>query len=164
MMVWKTWEMALGGCLFITLDCAQGYHQLQVYFQDQDKLALFGVDGKKYTFTVMPFGSVNASLFHIAIICCMQAQWTDLFHLFMNNNAEIVTAKKNLPPLVTPHLLQSNKPSDFYDGRCLPDVTPNGQFVLRLGSGLKTPPPSTTYTASCLALAEATVKIPCAVG
>jgi len=33
----------------ISIDCAQGYYQIRVWYADQEKLAFFGPDGKKYT-------------------------------------------------------------------------------------------------------------------
>eukprot|EP00978_Attheya_sp_CCMP212_P026084 scaffold85103_cov48-Attheya_sp.AAC.3 len=53
---------------FISLDARQGYHQVSVRLCDQEKLAFFGSDGKKYTFTVMPFGPRNAPAFYTAMM------------------------------------------------------------------------------------------------
>ena len=36
-----------GVLYFISIDCAQGYHQIQVYEKDQEKLVFFGPDGNK---------------------------------------------------------------------------------------------------------------------
>ena len=49
-----------GRLYFISLDNKTGYHQISVRFADQEKLAFFAPDNKKYTFTVMPFGPRNA--------------------------------------------------------------------------------------------------------
>ena len=57
-----------GQLYFITLDCLQGYHQINVYYWGQDKLALFGPDRKKYISTVMSFGPGNAPPCYTAII------------------------------------------------------------------------------------------------
>jgi hypothetical protein len=44
-----------GRLFFISLDNKTGYHQISVRFYDQEKLAFFGPNHKKYTFVVMPF-------------------------------------------------------------------------------------------------------------
>ena len=49
---------------FISLDNKTGYHQIGVRFANQDKLAFFGPDGKKYIFSVMPFSLCNAPAFY----------------------------------------------------------------------------------------------------
>ena len=137
-----------GRLYFITLDCAQGYHQIRVYYKDQDKLAFFGPDGKMYTFTVMPFGPVNAPPFYTAMIRRMQAEWTHLYQLFMNNAAATVMATTDLQSLVTPHLPRSSTPSKYCGGECLPDIIPNDMYVLKANSGNATPAPEEVYTAS----------------
>ena len=38
-----------GKLYFISIDYAQGYHQIRVWCQDQEKLSFFGPDEKKYT-------------------------------------------------------------------------------------------------------------------
>lgn len=48
---------------FISLDAAQGYNQISVRKCDQQKLAFFAPDNKKYTFSVMPFGPTNTPNF-----------------------------------------------------------------------------------------------------
>ncbi|MGH7974284.1 MAG: reverse transcriptase family protein, partial [bacterium] len=50
---------ASGRIYFISVDARQGFHQIRVRECDQEKLAFFGPDGKKYTFVVMPFGPMN---------------------------------------------------------------------------------------------------------
>ena len=137
-----------GRLYFITLDCAQGYHQIRVYYWDQDKLAFFGPDGKKYTFTVIPFGPVNAPPFYTAMIRHMQAEWTHLYQLFINNAAATVMATKDLPSLVTPHLPRSSTPSQYCGGECLPDIIPNDEYVLKANNSNATPAPEEVYTAS----------------
>ena len=53
------------GCLyFTTVVCAQGYHQIRVWYSDQDKMAFFAPDGKQYTYTVLLFGPVNVPPFY----------------------------------------------------------------------------------------------------
>ena len=92
-----------GWLCFIALDFAQGYHQIRAYYQDQEKLAFYGPDGRKYTFTVMLFWPVNTPLFYMAMIRRIQVEWAHLFQLFMNNDVATVMANKGLPALVTPH-------------------------------------------------------------
>ena len=58
-----------GGMLwFICLGKAQGYHQIGVRKCDRQKLALFGPEGLKWTFKVLPFGPTNAPPFYTAMI------------------------------------------------------------------------------------------------
>ena len=52
----------------ITMDAKQGYHQISLRKYDVEKLAFFAPDNKKYAFTVMPFGPVNAPTFYTCII------------------------------------------------------------------------------------------------
>ncbi len=40
-------------------DAPMGYHQLAVAFGSQEKLAFQGVDAKKWTYNMMPFGPTN---------------------------------------------------------------------------------------------------------
>ena len=48
---------------FICLDATQSYHHIRVRKCDMDKLAFFAPDGKKYTYTVMPFGATKRAHF-----------------------------------------------------------------------------------------------------
>jgi hypothetical protein len=57
-----------GRLYFISLDNKTGYHQIGVGFADQDKLPFFWPDGKKYTFSVMPFGPRNAPAFYTCMM------------------------------------------------------------------------------------------------
>ena len=76
-----------GKLFFISIYCAQGYHQKRVWWQDQEKLAFFMPDGKKYTYSIIPFGPVKAPLFDIAMIRRFQAEWIRLFQLYCSNDA-----------------------------------------------------------------------------
>ena len=96
----------------------------------------------------MPFGPVNAPPFYTAMIRRMQAEWTHLFQLFMNNTAATVMNGKDLPRLVAPHLPRSSLSSRFCEGECLPDIIPNDEYVLKDKINITTAPPSATYTAS----------------
>ena len=44
---------------FIIMDALQGYHQIKVRQEDQQKLAFYAPDGQIYTYQVMPFGPRN---------------------------------------------------------------------------------------------------------
>ena len=57
-----------GVLYFISIDCAEGYNRINVYWKDQEKLAFFGSDGNTWTFTVTHFGRVNASPVYTAMI------------------------------------------------------------------------------------------------
>lgn len=69
-----------GKMFFISLDAKQGYHQIRVKEIDQEKLAFFAPNGKKYTFTVMPFGPTNAPSFYTCMMNDFQSDWTKLFY------------------------------------------------------------------------------------
>ena len=68
-----------GRLYFISLDNKTGYHQIGVRFANQDKLAFFGPDGKKYTFNVMPFGSHNAPAFYTRMMLVFRGEYDSLF-------------------------------------------------------------------------------------
>ena len=68
-----------GKMFFISLDAKQGYHQIRVKEIDQPKLAFFAPNGKKYTFTVMPFGPTNAPSFYTCMMNDFKTDWTLLF-------------------------------------------------------------------------------------
>jgi hypothetical protein len=63
----------------ITVDARQGYHQVAVRLLDQEKLAFFAPDNKKYTWKVMPFGPTNAPAFYTAMMGAFQGEWDKLF-------------------------------------------------------------------------------------
>jgi hypothetical protein len=63
----------------ITVDARQGYHQVAVRKLDQEKLAFFAPDGKKYTWKVMPFGPMNAPAFYTAMMGAFKVEWDKLF-------------------------------------------------------------------------------------
>ena len=74
----------------ITVDARQGYHQVAVRKLDQEKLAFFAPDGKKYTWKVMPFGPMNAPAFYTAMMGAFKVEWDKLFiqELTKNNFSE----------------------------------------------------------------------------
>ena len=70
-----------GRVYFISLDAAQGYHQIKVRDKDKPKLAFFGPDDKKYTYKVMPFGPRNAPTCYTAMTRTIQDEATKLFRM-----------------------------------------------------------------------------------
>ena len=61
-------ELGSTGIFFITVYNKQGYHQISVRACDVEKVTFFGPDNKKYGFTVIPFGPVNAPLFYTCMM------------------------------------------------------------------------------------------------
>jgi hypothetical protein len=59
-------------------DAPQGYHQICVAKTSQEKLAFASPDTTKWTYNVMPFGSVNGPSTFIAFIHDMNGTWQDL--------------------------------------------------------------------------------------
>lgn len=73
----------LGICIgdmifFIALDAKQGYHQIAVKHCDQEKLAFFAPDNRKYCYTVMPFGPTNAPAFYTCMMHQFKGEWDEL--------------------------------------------------------------------------------------
>jgi hypothetical protein len=68
-----------GKLFFISLDARSGYNQVAVRACDQDKLAFFSPDGKKYTFGVMPFGPRNAPDIYTCMMHVLATEWKSLF-------------------------------------------------------------------------------------
>jgi hypothetical protein len=68
-----------GKLYFISLDARSGYHQIAVRECDQDKLAFFGADGRKWTYPVMPFGTKNAPGVYTCMMHFMSTEWNELF-------------------------------------------------------------------------------------
>jgi hypothetical protein len=60
------------------LDAPQGFHQIGVDEQSQEKLAFAGPYTRKYTYKVMPFGPVNGSVTFVIFIYDCKADWDDL--------------------------------------------------------------------------------------
>jgi hypothetical protein len=59
-------------------DAPQGYHQIRVAKESQEKLAFAGPNATKWTYNVMPFGPVNGPSTFIAFIHNMDGTWKDL--------------------------------------------------------------------------------------
>ena len=71
---------------FISMDAFQGYHQVKVREQDKEKLAFFAPNNRKYTFTVMPFGPMNAPAFYSKMMLDFKKEWTTLFLMQIRNH------------------------------------------------------------------------------
>ena len=52
----------------VTVDANQGYHQISVYYLYRYKLAFFEPNNRKYTFKVVPFGTMNDPGFYTCIM------------------------------------------------------------------------------------------------
>jgi hypothetical protein len=59
-------------------DAPQGYHQIRVAKESQEKLAFTGPNATKWTYNVMHFGPVNGPLTFSAFIHDMDGTWKDL--------------------------------------------------------------------------------------
>jgi hypothetical protein len=61
-------------------DAPQGYHQIGVERELQEKLAFAGHDATKWAYNVMPFGPVNGPATFIAFIQDVDSLWKELAH------------------------------------------------------------------------------------
>ena len=77
----------------ISLDARQGYHQVEVRFADQEKLAFFTPSDEKFCFTVIPFGPTNAPSFYTAMMKDFKTECDDMFII-------LVTAMKTYNTLI----------------------------------------------------------------
>jgi hypothetical protein len=59
-------------------DAPQGYHQIRVAKESQEKLAFAGPNATKWTYNVMPFGPVNGPSRFISFIHNMDGTWKDV--------------------------------------------------------------------------------------
>ena len=80
-------ELGSTGIYFIIVDAKQGYHQIAVRKCDVEKLAFFGPDNKKYGFTAMPFGPMNAPPFYTCMMGAFKIEWDLLFVELMTGYA-----------------------------------------------------------------------------
>ena len=125
-----------GVIYFICLDAAQGYHQVRVRACDMEKLAFFAPNGKKYTFTVMPFGPRNAPTFYTLITRIIQEEATTLFKLICNNKRVDLDATSSLQP----DFVVSKLPrTDDYKISCSGDYLPNLKVDTSHSSSDKSP-------------------------
>jgi hypothetical protein len=63
---------------YILLDAAAGYHQVQLSESSMAKTAFFAPHGRKYCWTVMPFGLKNAPPVYVAMMHDLKELWTEL--------------------------------------------------------------------------------------
>ena len=111
-----------GVIYFICLDAAQGYHQVRVQACDMENLAFFAPNGKKYTFTVMPFEPRNAPTFYTLITRIIQEEATSLFKMLCNNIEVDLDPSASLQP----DFIVSKLPrTDDYTLSCGGDYLPN---------------------------------------
>ena len=68
-----------GTLFWICVDAKAGYHQIAVALDSQEKLAFYLPDGSKVTWTVMPFGPMNAPAIYTCMMFSMRREWTALF-------------------------------------------------------------------------------------
>jgi hypothetical protein len=59
-------------------DTPQGYHQIRIAKESQEKLAFAGPNATKWTYNVMPFGPVNGPSTFIAFIHDMDRTWKNV--------------------------------------------------------------------------------------
>ena len=72
-------SLAFGdGKWFWLMDAPQGYHQLRVEKNSQEKLAFAGPNATKFTWNVMPFGPVNGPPIFIMFMHDMNGTWQDV--------------------------------------------------------------------------------------
>ena len=102
---------------------------------------------KKYTYTVLPFGPVNAPSFYTAMIRQFQAEWTHLFNFFSNNAFENVKQDPFHPVPTVPQFARSGVEDEFRKGMYLPLIKADPEFVLGGKDGESKPAPSETCTA-----------------
>lgn len=72
-------QMCIGKAAFkILMDAFSGYHQIKVDAASSSKTALAGSGGRKYRYTVMPFGLVNGPVIFVVMIHDLKRHWDDL--------------------------------------------------------------------------------------
>ena len=136
-----------GMIFFICLDAAQGYHQIRVRAADMEKLAFFAPDGRKYTYTVMPFGPRNAPTFYTLVTRMIQDEATALFRLLCNETEVNLHRDESLQP----EFIVSNLPrTDDYDQSCsgthLPNLAVTDHGSKDIDNPLMTSNPSNSYS------------------
>jgi hypothetical protein len=73
-------EFGIGAWMWM-FDSPMGFHQLAVALASRKKLAFQGVDGIKWTYTVMPFGPTNGPATFINFIHDLDSVWKEEAHL-----------------------------------------------------------------------------------
>jgi hypothetical protein len=85
--------LAFGTAIWFWMwDAPQGYHQIHVTKDSQEKLAFAGPNATKWTYNVMPFSLVNGPFTFIAFIHDMNGTWQELAcSLGLNINEDMNT-------------------------------------------------------------------------
>ena len=107
---------------FVSLDAAQGYHQIAVRKSDKIKLAFFAPNNKKYTYRVMPFGPTNAPTYYTAATRIIQDEATRLFRLICNNQGVDLKPSMSMQP---DHIISKLPRTDDYIKSCSELLLPN---------------------------------------
>lgn len=116
---------------FICLDKSQGYHHISVESSDREKLAFFGPDGFKYTFKIMPFGSMNAPGFYTAMIRQFQDEWTQFFRLLCNKQpVQYSFTTLGQPELITTYLTSTDNYLISCTDAFLPSLEVDKKFII----------------------------------
>lgn len=69
----------IGGALFrISMDAFSGYHQILMETLSSFKTAFAGPNGRKYRYTIMPFGLVNGPVVFIIMVYDLKDHWDNL--------------------------------------------------------------------------------------
>ena len=116
---------------FISVDSAQGYHQIRVRACDKDKLAFFAPDDEKYTWEVMPFGPTNAPTFFTAKTRVMQREAMTLFRMYCTQiDVQLFSSRSKQPPPIVAALPRTNDYELSCSGMFLPDLIVDKEFTL----------------------------------
>ena len=119
-----------GDFWFISLDSAQGYHQITVRKCDRKKLAFFTPDDSKYTFTVMPFGPRNAPSFFTAKTKVMHNEAMKLFRMLCNKVEVDLHQEISLQPnFIIPTLPYTDNYDDSCNKLILPNLLIDSEFI-----------------------------------
>ena len=121
----------VGILFFISLDAKQGYHQVKVREQDQEKLAFYGPNNKMYTYNVLPFGCVNGPTFYTCMKRTLQDQWTKLFRQRINRQDIDLNREKSGQP---DWVVSVKNISDDYEATkenlVFPDIELDEEYIL----------------------------------
>jgi len=110
---------------FVSLNAAQGYHQILVRKIDRNKLAFFAPNHKKYTYRVMPFGPRNAPTYYTAVTRIIQDESMKLFRLLCNGqNVELNKESSKQPDFIVSNLPKT----DDFELSCSQLFLPNLQI------------------------------------
>lgn len=85
---------------FILLDAFSGYHHVSLSPSSIAKTAFYAPHGRKYAYTVMPYGLKNAPSIFIAMMHDFKALWMELAH-----NANLPSNTSNLSTIIVDDVL-----------------------------------------------------------